>query len=804
MSNPTRVVFDAKTVVHDISYLMSVVGGINDGNDLTDLTDLTGRVQANEQAIGVIDASLGFHLELVTGLSGEIHDLSGRVQANEQAIGVIDASLGFHLELVTGLSGEIHDLSGRVQANEQAIGVIDASLGVHLDLVTGLSGEIDMLKNFHNTPNPPNPSNQLVSPQLLLRKQIYEKSGGVLPAQTLVLENLNTYISDYTNQRPFIGKITGSIYTTQRYSMGGFTADVCYLGGINRMVPRVEYANMTTWNNKRFGLSNITLESEVPPTGDDIESSIDTDAFASRPNGTLTVEVEGSSFSGARLRYNAYVDIFIQIDTLLEFQDLPIIFDEEDVNGQPAPAIVEEYIAPSIIHQTETVPDFPLNFLSESFASGHTVTLYARYKIDYLKNKIFSNQYFKFLDPKDWKLDQDIFVYQIITEQAVYYVSTYNGYDITETNIILSTYEDTYHNQGSGPYDRVITPYFHSGPQGNALPTSIIPALVGAQTGLMVIAQETLYRSGPPEKQLVFENSIVSSENWLPQRLSQFGLNGKNIHLLTGSGDNCFYMNLVPTLKANGINIVNTVCLGSAYWSVTKEIQRATLFKESGYDSDLNISGFWGPMEGVGYGIYYIYEDRPDMTLGEYNTLVDDFVPIADMFLSLAIYGAPSGLFTDYVIETIKTLNATREYVGASFGIWYGIVTNFGYAEIDLTDIIRQEYLESKNVSNWEDLKVLDYLGNSYKIYFPNKTTELKEIGFWASSSAKVGGEVNGVSYGVEISESVEDFEKIYKSAVILNPEDINYIDANYYTTNTQGYNPIMLKFVQDVLGLGK
>ena len=41
------------------------------------------------------------------------------------------------------------------------------------------------------------------------------------------------------------------------------------------------------------------------------------------------------------------------------------------------------------------------------------------------------------------------------------------------------------------PYDRVITPYFHSGPQGNAMPTSMVSALVGAQTGLMVIAQET-------------------------------------------------------------------------------------------------------------------------------------------------------------------------------------------------------------------------------------------------------------------------------------------------------------------------
>ena len=695
------------------------------------------------------------------------------------------------------ITGDSNDTELIINSNDSAISdnVLDSSSNLTKlnALVTGLSGEIDVLKNFHNTSN-----------QLLLRKQIYQKSGGVPPAQSLVLENLNTYISDYTNQRPFIGKITGSIYTTQRYSMGGFTADVCYLGGINRMVPRVEYANMTTWNNKRFGLSNITLESEVPPTGDDVEYPIDTDAFASRPNGTLTVEVEGSTFAGSRLRYNAYVDIFIQIDTLLEFQDLPIIFDEEDINDQPAPAIVEEYIAPSIIHQTETVPDFPLNFLSESFAPGHTVSLYARYKIDYLKNKVFSNQYFKFLDPNDWKLDQDIFVYQILTEQAVYYVSTYNGYDITETNIILSTHEDVFHNQGSGPYDRVITPYFHSGPQGNAMPTSMVSALVGAQTGLMVIAQETLYKSGPPEKQLVFENSVVSSENWFTQRLSQFGLNGKNIHLLSNSAAICWYINLIPKLKANGLNVVNVICAGSSFWCLTKEVQEKLLLRTSGYNANGQSYGEWDPVSGTGGGLLYIKENAPNTTISEYVTLyrASDSFSIVGFVLRLTDVGCPIGMLSEQTVNKIKTLYTTREYVGASFGLWMSLVTN-SEGTLDMSGFFSQTWLNNLGVTSWEDVKMLDFVGELYKFTTIIPSPELTNIGFFASTSIKVGGTINDVSYGELLEETTEDFEEIFKTANILTPSVYEYYDANYYNTNMRGYNPVMLKFVQEVLGLG-
>ena len=742
MTSPLRAVFDPQTVVGDISQLQQVVG-----------------ITSN------------------SGLQQAISDVSGRVQLNEQAIEVIDASLGIHYQLVTGNQSAISDLSTNVS---------------------------NLANNFQED------IKKLNEPQLLLRKQVYQRSGFV-DGQTLVLENLNTYISDYTNQRPFIGKITGSIYTTQRYSIGGFTADVCYLGGINRMVPRVEYANITTWDNKKFGLSSISLESEVPPTGNDVGFPIDPNAYAPRPNGTLTVEIKGDT-TGNRLNFNVYTDIFIQIDTLLELQDLPIINDEDYENNNLSEetednklrkAIVEEYVAPSLIHQTETVPEFPLEFLSESVANNHTVTLYARYKIDYLKNKVLKNQFFKFLDPEDWKLDQDIFVYQIITEQAVYYVSTYNGYNKEDKNMILSTFEDTYHNQGSGPYDRVITPYFSSGPAGNAMPTSIIPALVGAQTGLMVIAQETFYCSGPPEKQLVFENSVIASYDWLPQRLSQFGLKDKNIHMLTGSAHTCWYINLIPKLKANGLNVVNIICTGSCYWCASKEIQEKTYLKQSGYDSEGQYIGGWSPATGTGAGLWYIAEDAPNTTLKEYLDIGSPAIILHALVYPLAI-GLPDGMLSEDTIAILKTLYATSEYNGASFTVWYGLLSGFTFLPgVDMSLIFSQTWLDSLGVASWEDVRVLDYYGEAIKAKFPIATQELKQIGYYGTVTAKVGGIVDGVSYGQELTDAIENYTTLFKTAKIVYPPNHQYTQPNYYASQPRGYNPVMLMFVQEVLGLG-
>ena len=91
MSGPLRAVFDPQKVVGDISDLQTVVG-ITSGSGLQlDISDVSGRVQTNEQAIGVIDASLGVHYDLVTGNIADISDLQTITQENAENVSELDA-----------------------------------------------------------------------------------------------------------------------------------------------------------------------------------------------------------------------------------------------------------------------------------------------------------------------------------------------------------------------------------------------------------------------------------------------------------------------------------------------------------------------------------------------------------------------------------------------------------------------------------------------------------------------------------------------------------------------------------------
>ena len=128
MSGPLRAVFDPQKVVNDISDLQATVGITSDSGLQKAISDVSGRVQLNEHAIGVIDASLAAHYSLVTTNISDISDVSGRVQLNEHAIGVIDASLAAHYSLVTTNISDISDISGLVQQNASDINDIQQLL----------------------------------------------------------------------------------------------------------------------------------------------------------------------------------------------------------------------------------------------------------------------------------------------------------------------------------------------------------------------------------------------------------------------------------------------------------------------------------------------------------------------------------------------------------------------------------------------------------------------------------------------------------------------------------------------------
>ena len=114
MSGPTRVVFDPKAVIRDISHLQQVVEGNSDTLDIH-----LGLVTGISGEVDTINDTLDIHLGLVTGISGEVD--------------TINDTLDIHLGLVTGISGEVD--------------TINDTLDIHLGLVTGISGEVDTIND---------------------------------------------------------------------------------------------------------------------------------------------------------------------------------------------------------------------------------------------------------------------------------------------------------------------------------------------------------------------------------------------------------------------------------------------------------------------------------------------------------------------------------------------------------------------------------------------------------------------------------------------------------------------------------
>ena len=41
-----------------------------------------------------------------------------------------------------------------------------------------------------------------------------------------------------------------------------------------------------------------------------------------------------------------------------------------------------------------------------------------------------------------------------------------------------------------------------------------------------------------------------------------------------------------------------------------------------------------------------------------------------------------------------------------------------------------------------------------------------------------------------------------FDNSVVIYPESVESLDPNYWTTSPAGYNPVLLKFAEEVLGL--
>lgn len=771
------------------------------GEDDSNAIDISLKLDDHENRLGDVEETLNVHFDLVSKNINDIAGLNGSVSEQGTKLDEHDTKLGEH--------------DGRLDTAEE-------TLNVHFGLVSNNINEINNLKNTVQGLN---------EPQLLLRKQVYNRNFGFGGGATIVLENLNTYISDYTNQRPFIGKITGAVHTTQRYSMGGFKADVCYIGGQNRLMPRVEYANMTTWKNAQFGLGEITLESEVRSTANQMTpDALFTDKHSvSDKNGTLTVNVDEGGYLGLNLRYNVYVSIFIQIETLLELQDLPTIEDPtldalQEANGVPedrreSRAILEDYVSPSLIEQTEQVAPMPLDIFE---GSDFKVHFYARYKIDYLKNKILKGQYFKFLPIERWPVNSDIFLYQIMTPHANYYVSTFNELDKNNKNVIFNMYEDFGHNQSSEPFDRIITPYFHSGPVSNCLPSSIMSALVCAQTGLLTVHQCTLYRSGAPPDCFVYEKSLAAIEEWLWPTLNDLGLTDKDLHIMGNGQIAGTSLNLSKEFARRGINYVTQTIFGNSNLIINPEISNGLFNRTIGYNPITQESPSWNPTITTGGSFYTLIKENPNLTLEEYwrDVLNQDSFALCFQFGILCTYGFNEGVLSDFAINLLKNAYLNTEYFGATFGTYGFLITGnlfFDFTQFDMSATLNPVWVAENTgeplgtPDSWKRVKMLDYAGKYAENTWINREVNgeyLKKIRVFATSTAKIGDTIEGVNYFTNPDEpfkedSLELVREVYaENSEVLDPASLFYQDINYYNTSIAGYNPILLKFVEEVLGL--
>ena len=673
----------------------------------------------------------------------------------------------------------------------------------------------------------------LSKPKLLLRKKVYQRNEGFEGGQTIILENLNTYISDYTNQRPFIGKITGSVYATQRYEMGGFKADVCYLGGQNTFIPRVEYANITSFANARYGLGDITIESEIPdiadrplPTGPDDLVEIQTGK-----NGTLTINMNNNG-QGTNLdhRYNVYVSIFIQIDTLLEFQDLPTFSDPSveilnDENGIPPErrekrAILNDYVSPSLLEKNENAVKLPLDIQN---SNNVKVKLYTRYKVDYLKNKILDNQYWKFLPVNRWKTNSDVFIYKVETENADYFISACS--DIKDTkNVLLNLYEDSFHNQGSSGYDTVINPYFHSGNVGHCLPPAIGSGLTTAQTGLTNVTVVPRYRSGNAKQTFDSKSSWSTFDNWIWENLLILKLTHKDLHIIASSINIGLVLNLIPEFKGRGISVKTVVNIGSGNLTFNPEIAKNIVNRTIGFNPDNKGSAyFWSVLNIVGGGLSYIANDPvlKNMTLQEYyegplaeqnGSFFADGLAVSLIFVFfLWTYGVEDGLLTDYAKNRLNAQFERTLYGGASIDQYIALSTDM--SGINFSNTIRQEWMDqlSYNPATAQDVRVVDYFGKWIKnVYInlddQNLRTALKEIKYIATTSVKVGDDIDGVPYYTDpnnktIEDSLELIKSIFgEDAEVLKPSSLLAQDINFINTNPEAINQTMLKFAESVL----
>ena len=149
-----RVVFDPQVVVADISQLQQVVGVTSNSGLQQAISDVSGRVQANEAAIDIIDASLAdisgtldHHFTLV---SGNITSISGLIEKDTQidaSLADISGTLDYHFTLV---SGNITSISGLIEKDTQidaSLADISGTLDYHFTLVSGNNEDISAIKD---------------------------------------------------------------------------------------------------------------------------------------------------------------------------------------------------------------------------------------------------------------------------------------------------------------------------------------------------------------------------------------------------------------------------------------------------------------------------------------------------------------------------------------------------------------------------------------------------------------------------------------------------------------------------------
>jgi len=624
---------------------------------------------------------------------------------------------------------------------------------------------------------------------LLLRKLIYDPDvhGGLGEA---AYNNINILIGDFVNNLPFVGELTGLVYTPQLTAMSSFSGKCHYMGGKNSQTPRINY-DMTLTADDRIGVKELIFKSEidkrvfrdVPVWATAIDSSFidaqDVNKDLSN-NGILIIKTM------ADWRFKIYLDLYLKVDKLFEIQKIPFTPIYNDDGTQTIGLTIPEFkIETTLLELNGLTLNYPLN-------NSENLKLFHKYDINYLKSLQNDAYYLAKQDRTKWKVhNEDITLFSFENEAFSVYVANYGSLKEVK-NIIFSLANDVYHSNGNDAFDRLTNPWFSAGNNGLQISGALQAGLLCAQTGLLTYVCINKAKSGI---QVDFNPALKDFDVTIPELLSILKINSLyDLHVIAGQTESAG-LNVHGDKAFENMNVKNIVMLQNLFLFQDEETL-AKIYNGGGLDASGN-SPDWNPLFSIATPNSSFVKD---MLFSDFITNIlknDAFLLCGFMFFNQTFCGTfDLDKLNPRHLKLIRLLLQNQEYGGALWGVFMSFYTN-GFSSLPSVS----NFVDVTKFSDPNNIKVKDLFVPGYndKYYLFNRNSTLyKNAHVYITGTGRFGGNDygDGVDYGEIIEQKIP--ENSCKELTIINELEKRCQNINYLPSTPLGFNPPLLKFFQD------